>query len=70
MSDEPLVHPVLDHQAGTRRIFMVHLRLDADPARGRLSGRIQHTQTNDAAHFESLDELVAFIAQHVPVAPG
>jgi hypothetical protein len=70
MSDEPLAHPVLDHQAGMRRIFVVHLRLDADPAGGRVSGRIQHTHTNDAAHFDSLDELVAFIAEHVSAASG
>jgi len=70
MSEQPVVHPVLDHQAGTRRIFVVHLHLDADPARGRVSGRIQHRHTNDAAHFESVDELVAFIAEHVSAASG
>jgi hypothetical protein len=70
MSDEPVVDPVLDHQAGTRRIFVVHLHLDANPARGRVSGRIQHTHTNDAAHFESVDELLDFIAERVSAASG
>lgn len=67
MSGEPGSRRALDHQAGTRRIFMVHLRLDADPARGLVSGRIQHVQSNDAAHFDSTDELMAFIAEHVPM---
>lgn len=70
MSNERMVHPALDHQAGTRRIFVVHLHLDADPAGGRVSGRIQHTHTNDAAHFDSVAELVAFIADHVSAASG
>jgi hypothetical protein len=65
MSDEPVAPTVVDHQAGTRRVFVVHLRLDADPSRGQVTGRIQHSHTNDAAHFESVDELLAFIAAHV-----
>jgi hypothetical protein len=58
-----------DHQADRRRIFIVHLRLDANPPRGYLAGRIQHVVTGDALHFESVDELVAFIAWHVSAAP-
>jgi hypothetical protein len=69
MSDEPAADRACDHQAGTRRVFIVHLRLDADPARGELTGRVQHSHTSDAAHFESLDELLAFIVEHVRVAP-
>ena len=70
MSGEPVSNPVLDHQAGTRRIFIVHLRLDADPARGDVAGRIQHAHSGDAAHFESTDELIAFIGRHVTAVPG
>ena len=66
MSGEPESRHALDHQAGTRRVFIVHLRLDANPARGFVSGRIQHVHSNDAAHFESTDELMAFIVEHVP----
>jgi hypothetical protein len=69
MSDEPVVRSVLDHQSATRRVFIIHVRLDADPSRGRLWGRIQHTQSNDASHFDSVDELVAFIAGHLDVGP-
>jgi hypothetical protein len=69
MCDEP-DSSGLDHQAATRRVFVLHLRLDADPAAGRMAGRIQHSSTNDAAHFASVDELVVFIADHIRVAPG
>jgi hypothetical protein len=61
-------NPVLDHQGGTRRIFIVHLRLDADPERGAVSGRVQHVSSGDATHFESVDELVAFLGLHVAAA--
>jgi hypothetical protein len=67
MSGEPVGSPELDHQAGTRRVFVVHLRLDADPVQGRLAGRIQHVHSSDAAHFESMDELVAFITARLTV---
>ena len=70
MCDESAGGRVLDHQAATRRIFVLHLRLDADPAAGIIAGRIQHSHTNDAAHFASIDELVAFITAHIGVAPG
>jgi hypothetical protein len=64
---QPASGSVLDHQAGTRRTFVVQLRLDADPVRGRVAGRVQHTHSNDASHFDSVDELLAFIAAHVRV---
>jgi len=70
MSCEPVGNPVLDHQAGTRRVFIVHLRLDADPANGRVTGRVQHVCSNDASHFESVEELLAFIGRHVTAVQG
>ena len=69
MSPEPGGSPVIDHQAGTRRVFMVHLRLDADPAAGQMAGRIQHVHSGDALHFESVDELVTFITERVSAKP-
>ena len=69
MSGQPAVRSPRDHQSGTRRVFIVQLRLDVDPASGRIAGRIQHTHTNDAAHFECVDELVAFMADHIDVVP-
>ncbi len=68
--EQPRDRPLPDHQGGTRRIFIVHLRLDADPARGQVAGRIQHLQTSDASHFESVEELVAFITDHVTAGAG
>jgi hypothetical protein len=70
MSREPEDSPAVDHQAGIRRIFMVHLRLDADPARGQMTGRIQHVHSGDALHFESVEELVAFITDRVSDKSG
>jgi hypothetical protein len=54
-----------DHQACTSRAFVVHLRVDADPTLGSFRGRVQHLRTGDAAHFDSLEELAAFLADHV-----
>lgn len=51
-----------DHEARTGRVFVIHLRADADPSEGVLRGRAQHMRTGDAAHFDSLDELVSFVA--------
>ena len=44
---------------------MVHLRLDADPARGQMAGRIQHVHSGDASHFETVEELVAFMTDRI-----
>jgi hypothetical protein len=43
------------------RVFLIQLSLDACPSSGRFSGRVQHMQSCDAAHFESLEELVQFM---------
>ena len=50
----------LDHQASANRRFVVQLRIDSDPARGIYRGRVQHTRTGEAAHFDSLEELASF----------
>jgi hypothetical protein len=41
--------------------FVLQLRPDTDIAAGRLDGRIEHVASNEATHFHSLDELLAFI---------
>jgi hypothetical protein len=69
MSCEHGGSPAIDHQAGTRRVFVVHLRLDADPGAGLMAGRIQHVHSGDALHFESVDELVTFITERVAAKP-
>jgi hypothetical protein len=45
----------------TGRVFLVQLSLDACPSSGHYRGRVQHVRSNDAAHFESLDELARFM---------
>jgi hypothetical protein len=50
-------------------MFLVQLSLDADPMSGRLCGRVQHVRTEDAAHFETLDELARFMALHAEEVP-
>jgi hypothetical protein len=42
------------------RAFLVQLRADADPALCMM-GRIEHVKSGRAAHFDSLDELLAFV---------
>jgi hypothetical protein len=51
------------------RVFLIQLSLDARPASGRFRGRIQHMQSCDAAHFESLEELVQFMRFRVTDLP-
>jgi hypothetical protein len=48
----------------TGRAFVVQLSLDASPASGRFCGRVQHLRSEDALHFESLEELVRFMSLH------
>ncbi len=42
---------------------MVQLAAGADPTRGALFGRVEHVASAHAAHFETLDELLGFIAR-------
>lgn len=62
--EDPSERP-LDHQSCTSRSFLVQLRLDTNPATGTFRGRVQHIRTGDAAHFDSLDELAAYIFRRV-----
>lgn len=50
-----------DRPLPAARAFVVQLRGDAHVGRGRWAGRIAHVVSGRAAHFESLDGLVAFI---------
>jgi hypothetical protein len=42
---------------------VVQLRERADVKRGQWAGRIEHVASGQAAHFQALEELVAFVAQ-------
>ncbi len=55
--------PLSVHQA-----FVVHVRLNSDIARKRVAGRVEHVVSGQATHFQSLDELLAFMA-HVLASP-
>ena len=46
----------------TGRAFRVEFRAEADVAQGLCSGRVEHLRSGDAAHFGTVDELLAFVA--------
>ena len=48
-----------------RRAFVVQLHAEAEVEQGRFNGRVEHVVSRQAIHFESLEELVTFIAQMV-----
>jgi hypothetical protein len=45
------------------RAFVVQLQATAVVAQGQLSGRVEHVLSGQAAHFQTLDELLAFMAR-------
>jgi hypothetical protein len=57
--------PLLPHRA-----FVVQLREHADVERGQWTGRVEHVTSGQAAHFQSLEELLAFIARGLASSTG
>jgi hypothetical protein len=53
---------ILDQYSLVSRRFIVHLRTDADLPAGRVVGRVEHVHSGDATHFQSLEELISFMA--------
>ena len=47
------------------RAFVVQIHADAQVEHGRFKGRVEHILSYRATHFESLEELAAFIARVV-----
>jgi hypothetical protein len=45
------------------RAFVVQLHATAVIAQGQPTGRVDHVLSGQAAHFQTLDELLAFIAR-------
>lgn len=43
--------------------FVVHLRMNSDVAQRRLAGRVEHVVSGQATHFDSLEDLLTFIAR-------
>ena len=46
-----------------QRAFVVQFLADTDPEVGRVAGRVEHVVSRQAAHFASLEALLAFIAR-------
>ena len=47
----------------SERAFVVQFRAEAALVQGRCVGRVEHVVSGQAAHFDSLEELVAFIGR-------
>jgi hypothetical protein len=45
------------------RAFVVHFRSDSEVTHGPVAGRVEHVVSGQATHFQSLEELLAFIAR-------
>ena len=43
--------------------FVVQFRVETDLAQERCTGRVEHVVSGQAAHFQSLEELLAFITE-------
>ena len=48
-----------------RRAFVVQLYAEAQVEQGHFRGRVEHLVSHQAAHFESLEDLLAFIVSIV-----
>jgi len=46
-----------------RRAFVVQLHAEARVERSHFKGRVEHIVSHQAAHFESLEELLTFITR-------
>ena len=53
----------------SNRAFVVQLRWDAAVEQGDFRGRVEHLVSMQATHFESIEELVAFITRVVTALP-
>ena len=45
------------------RAFVVHFRTNSNVARGPIEGRVEHVISGQSTHFDSLEELLSFIAR-------
>lgn len=49
----------------TDRAFVVQFTTATDLQRRRIAGRVEHVVSGHSTHFQSLQELLAFIAQEL-----
>jgi len=50
--------------------FVVHFRLSTNIAQGQIEGRVEHVVSGQSTHFDSLEELLAFIARVLATVRG
>ena len=43
--------------------FVVHFRLSTNIAQGQIEGRVEHVVSGQSTHFDSLEELLAFMGR-------
>ena len=55
--------PVQGPPFPSERTFVVQFRAETDVERGRFVGRVEHVVSGQAAQFQSLEELLAFMAR-------
>ena len=55
---QPEKAPISVHYA-----FVVHFRVSSDVAHGQVAGRVEHVVSGQSTHFDSLEELLTFIAR-------
>jgi hypothetical protein len=53
----------------TNRAFVVQLHAEARVEQGEVRGRVEHVVSMRATHFDSLEELAAFMVQMVTTLP-
>ena len=59
MSQQPAAKaPISVHRA-----FVVHFRTSSNIARGPIEGRVEHVVSGQSTHFDSLEELLGFVAR-------
>jgi hypothetical protein len=56
-------HPAEKAPLSVHWAFVVHFRVDSDMARGRVAGRVEHVVSGQSAHFDTLQEPLAFLEQ-------
>jgi len=56
-------HPAGKAPLSVHWAFVVHFRVSSDVARGQVEGRVEHVVSGQSTHFDSLEELLAFVAR-------
>jgi hypothetical protein len=56
-------HPIATAPLSVHWAFVVHFRTNSDILHGPIAGRVEHVVSGQSTHFESLEELLAFMAR-------